>query len=378
MLVSICIPVLTPDGTFAGNLRRMLASERSDFEVLIGDFTEGKCEELSRMTEEMRDARLRVIPLEPDGNANPALDASACWNAMMPHARGAWISIIGTEDYADPDLGAVIEAMVKRVPDADALSWGQARYVPPALRSCREIAKIPTGSRMILPEQKDMMRGLFYWEAASDRPACHFGAWHGAVRRDLLERIREAFSGVWFEQAAPGVDNICKTVMLARRMVFWERPLSVESTPVTPAGGVANEDTSPFPDFPFSASAGRAARTSLAIEAFKRRYGIELEGWEDSFIQACARDCDTAVSGEQFHARKSNYAHAILTWRGKRAMAGFKPEFKRKPGIPRFQGVKDNHLYFDMDMDQTQTAADFYRLIDSMLFPVHLLDDKLA
>ncbi len=31
-----------------------------------------------------------------------------------------------------------------------------------------------------------------------------------------------------------------------------------------------------------------------------------------------------------------------------------------------------------MAVDDTQTAADFFRLIDAMLFPVHLLDDKLA
>jgi hypothetical protein len=31
-----------------------------------------------------------------------------------------------------------------------------------------------------------------------------------------------------------------------------------------------------------------------------------------------------------------------------------------------------------MDMDRTGSAAEFYRLINAMLFPVHLLDDKLA
>jgi hypothetical protein len=59
-------------------------------------------------------------------------------------------------------------------------------------------------------------------------------------------------------------------------------------------------------------------------------------------------------------------------------MANFKPEFRRNPKLPRFQGIRDEHLYFDMAMDHTKSAAEFYTLIDAMLFPVHLLDDKLA
>jgi hypothetical protein len=123
---------------------------------------------------------------------------------------------------------------------------------------------------------------------------------------------------------------------------------------------------------------GKRAAVAVSMERFKQRYGIELDGWEAGFIQACARDCETATSGEEFHARKAAYAQAITQWRGKKGLAGFKPEFRRNPKLPRFQGLKDQHLHFDMDMDRTGSAAEFYRLINAMLFPVHLLDDKLA
>ncbi|MDP2120175.1 MAG: hypothetical protein Q8K28_09755 [Hoeflea sp.] len=375
-LLSICIPVSTPETALTGTVREMLASARSDFELVVGDFTGGRLADLSRLAGELHDARLRVIA--PDVPAEPSQEMSACWNAMIPLARGAWISVIGAQDHLDPELAAVIEAVVKRVPDADALAWGRARYVPPALRQGQEIARIATGSRMILPEQKDLMRGRFYWDHATGLGDCHPGLWHGAVRRDLVERIRAGFSGVDVEGPAPAIDSACKTIMLARRPVFWERPLSVQGAATASSGPDAGDTDPPFADFPFSASTGAAAAAALAVEAFKRRYGIELDGWEDNFIQACVRDCETADSGERFHARKTAYSQAILAWRGKRGLAAFKPEFKRKPGIPRFQGVRDHHLHFDMAMDDTQTEADFYRLIDALLFPVQLLDDKLA
>lgn len=377
-LLSICIPVLKPDEAIAGSVRQMLLSERTDFEILIADYAGDEETALSGLAEDINDTRLRLISPGGDDKSSTPADAGGCWNQMIPQTRGAWITIINASDYADPEICEVIRATLKRVPQADALSWGRAWYVPPAMRTGREIARIPTGSRLTLPDQKDMMRSQFYWDGAADRPVCHFGAWHGAVRRDLLERTREAFSGVYFEQAAPDIDSACKTVMLAQRPVSWERPLSVQCGVSGLAASAADEPGSRRQEFPFSAETGIAASTALTIEAFKHRYGIELGGWEDNFIKACAHDCETAASGEQFHARKAAYAEAIAAWRGKRALAGFKPEFKRKPKIPRFQGVKDQHLYFDMQMDHTQTAAGFYRLVDAMLFPVHLLDDKLA
>lgn len=377
-LLTICIPVFGRQETVIATARQMLGSTRRDFEILIGDFS-GEPDLLALFARDQADPRLAIVAPEAE-SGDPALPwrESTCWNRMIPHAKGEWISVIGEADYADPEICAVIEATLKRVPQADALSWARAAYVWPEARQGQEIARIGIGSRLLLPEQKDMMQKLFYWADATDRPDCFFSAWHGAVRRSLLERIREAFSGVYFEQAAPDIDNLCKTVLMAQGMVFWERPMSVQGAlPAT--GTTAPADTGiRLEGFPFSADTGVAAGIALTVEAFKQRYGIELKDWEDNFIRACANDCDRAASGDRFHAMKAAYAAAITVWRGKRALAGFKPEFRRNPKLPRFQGLKDQHLHFDMAMDDTRSAAEFYGLIDAMLFPVVLLDDKLA
>jgi hypothetical protein len=380
-LLSICIPVFgrSPGSQAAviDAVRQMLGNARDDFQIVIGDFS-GDTEPLPRFATEQSDPRLTVIsPGSEGGAAACATNKAACCNWMIPHASGAWICMIDETDYADPDICTVLEATLKRVPQADALSWSRAGYVWPAARGGREIARIGTGSSLNLPQQKDLMQKLFYWADAGARPDCFFGAWHGAVKRELLERIRAAFSDVYFEQEAPETDSLCKTVLMAQCMVFWERPLSVQAF----AGSTAKppaEDGDRLEGFPFGAEMGSAAAVAVSMERFKQRYGIELDGWEAGFIQACARDCETATSGEEFHARKAAYAQAITQWRGKKGLAGFKPEFRRNPKLPRFQGLKDQHLHFDMDMDRTGSAAEFYRLINAMLFPVHLLDDKLA
>jgi hypothetical protein len=342
-LLSICIPVFgrSPGSQAAviDAVRQMLGNARDDFQIVIGDFS-GDTEPLSRFATEQFDPRLTVIsPGSEGGAAACATNKAACCNWMIPHASGAWICMIDETDYADPDICTVLEATLKRVPQADALSWSRAGYVWPAARGGREIARIGTGSSLNLPQQKDLMQKLFYWADAGARPDCFFGAWHGAVKRELLERIRAAFSDVYFEQEAPETDSLCKTVLMAQCMVFWERPLSVQAF----AGSTAKppaEDGDRLEGFPFGAEMGSAAAVAVSMERFKQRYGIELDGWEAGFIQACASDCETATSGEEFHARKAAYAQAITQWRGKKGLAGFKPEFRRNPKLPRFQGLK--------------------------------------
>lgn len=375
-LLSICIPFAQVQSGSDGAIRTMLQSARTDFEIVIAGPDDGVDQGAQTHFGRSDDPRLRVVvPMEG------AKELCDHWNHLLAHSRGKWITVLGAEDYADPDICEVLSATLKRVPDADTLSWGRAEFIEPQARTGQTIARIPTGSKLLAPEQTEMMRRLFYWEGASDRPDCHFGVWHGAVRRDVLERIGEAFSGRVFEQSQPGIDNLCKVTMLAKRMVMWERPLSVQCVAQQDADKAAAPEAKDHPDlkdFPFQPETGVAARTAVAIEAFKRRYGIALDGWQDGFVAACARDCETASSGDAFHARKAAYEKAILAWAGKRALKTFKPEFKRKPKIPRFQGVRDGELHFDMEMDGTRDAAGFYRLINALSFPVHLLDYKLA
>lgn len=383
-LLSICIPVLAPgpetaapahcNGDVAGlraALTQMLETPDTGFEIVVGDFRGAASGTHAELAAGIRDPRLRLLQGAPD-----AATPSEAWNALIAEAEGAWVTIIDAGDYADPAICEVLRATIKRAPDAEALCWGRAAFVPPESREGHEIARVPTGSRLLLPEQTDLMRQLFYWAPAAGLTDCHVSAWHGAVRRDLLDRIAGAFSGVHAEQSQPWTDNLCKVVMLAKRMVMWERPLSVQRA--LPAFGPATGITEAVDGFPFSGREGNAARKALAIEAFKARYGIALQDWEGGFVQACARDCETAATGEQFHAQKQAYAGAIAAWRGKRALSGFKPEFRRKPKLPRFQGVKDGTLHFDMSMENCADAAAFYRLINAMSFPVSLLDEKLA
>ncbi|MEP3436263.1 MAG: glycosyltransferase family A protein [Hoeflea sp.] len=387
-LLTICIPTRNRQRYAMDAVRHMLASERQDFEILLGDNSDD-ASVLADFAAQMNDSRLRLLAPE-----SKPLSMRSNWERMPPHASGEWVSFMGDDDYIDPELCEALRVTSKRVPKVDAFSWGRSHFVWPEARTHREFTSLPTGSHLAHLTKEDLMRKMFFWEDAKDRPKCSFGAYHGALKKDLMERIRDAFSNRYFEHPNVDYDSICKTVMMADLCIYWERPLSVSGAcKVSNSMGLRDPDLGKqhlkafmeendgeleARDFPFPIGLGITSSVGHTIEWFKQRYGIELNGWEDNFIAACAKDCELQANRAWFDQKKAGYAAAIESWRGTKALKQFNPVYKFRSDVPRFQGHTDAQLHFDMAIGNTQTAAEYYELIDSMLFPVRLLESRLA
>ena len=386
--LTICIPTRNRQVYAMDAVRHMLASPREDFEILIGDNSDDAAP-LADFVAEMGDSRVRLLPPE-----DKPLSLRSNWERMPPHARGEWVSFIGDDDYLDPELCEALRVASQRVPSVDAFTWGRSYFVWPEARNGREITKIPTGSHLIHMEKKDLMRKMFFWEDAKDRPACPFGVYHGALKKDLMERIRDAFSNRYFEHPNVDYDSICKTVMMADACIYWERPLSVFGTcKVSNSAGLRDKQTGierlkifreendgelEARDFPFPVELGVTASVAHTVEWFKQRYGIELNGWEEGFINACAGNCEAEGDRARFDEKKKAYAAAIEQWGGAKALKLFNPVYRYRADVPKFMGHAENHLSFDMAIGNAQTAGEFYKIIDGMMFPVRLLESRLA
>ncbi|MCY0093622.1 glycosyltransferase family 2 protein [Hoeflea ulvae] len=386
--LTICIPTRNRQSYAIDAVRHMLASTRDDFEILVGDNSDDAAP-LADFAAEMNDSRLRLLSPEPK-----PLSMKDNWERMPQHARGEWVSFIGDDDYLDPELCEALRVTSDRVPNVDAFTWGRSYFVWPDARSSREITKIPTGSHLAHMEKKDLMRRMFFWEGAKDRPACPFGVYHGALKKDLMDRIRDAFSNCYFEHPNVDYDSNCKTVMMADVCIYWERPLSVfGSCKASNSAGLRdaatgrervrtfreeNDGELEAGDFPFPYELGLTASAAQTIEWLKQRYGIELNGWEEGFISACAGDCESETDRARFNARKAAYAAAIQAWGGAKAVKLFNPVYRHRADIPKFMGHAEGYLNFDMAIGDAQTAAEFYQLIDGMMFPVSLLESRLS
>ncbi|WP_417425563.1 glycosyltransferase family 2 protein [Hoeflea sp.] len=385
--LTICIPTRNRQSYAMDAVRHMLASMRQDFEILIADNSDDAIP-LASFVAEQKDSRVRLLPPE-----EKPLSMQDNWERLPQQARGEWVSIIGDDDYLDPELCEALRVTSLRVPNADAFAWGRSYFVWPDARGEREITRVPTGSHLMHMAKKDLMRKMFFWEDAKDRPACPFGIYHGALKKELLDRIRDAFSNRYFEHANPDYDSICKTVMMADFCIYWERPLSVfGACKASNSAGLRDDAVGreriktvreesngelEAANFPFPLELGITASVAHTVEWFKQRYGIELNGWEEGFIKACAGDCESQNDRVRFDAKKAGYAAAIKEWRGGKALKQFNPVYRYRADVPKFMGHAEDNLFFDMAIGNAQTAAEYYRLLDGMLFPVHLLESRL-
>lgn len=387
-LLSICIPTRNRQIYAMSAVREMVKNDRQNFEIVLADNSDDAAP-LAAFAAELADPRVKLLPPEAS-----VLSMRANWERIIEHTKGEWLSYIGDDDYIDPELCEVIRVTTGRAPKVDAISWGRLYFIWPEARHQREVTKVPTGSHLIGVDKQEMMRKLFFWEDSSDRPKCPFGVYHGTVRRSLMEEIREAFSGVYFGHPIVDYDNICRTLLLAKGLVHFERPLSVfgackaSNTYGMRDDKVAAERIKTFQaemdgviearDFPFPIELGITAQIGHVIECFKQSQGIEITAWEDNFIQACARCCESQPTKALFDERSSGYSKAITEWRGEAALELFKPVYKTRDDLPPFIGVNDKKLSFDMAIGNAQSAAEFYRILDTMLFPIHLLESRIA
>ncbi|WP_417417784.1 glycosyltransferase family 2 protein [Hoeflea sp.] len=387
-LLSICIPTRNRQIYAMSAVRELLTSQRQDFEVVLADNSDDAAP-LAQFAKEYADPRLKLLPPQDE-----VLSMRANWERIVPETSGEWISYIGDDDYLDPELCEVIRVSKKSVPNMDALTWGRLYFVWPEARTAPEVTKMPNGSHLIGIKKEDMIRKLFFWEDASDRPKCPFGVYHGAVKRTVLEDIRTTFSGQYFSHQIVDYDNICRTLMVASSFVYFERPMSVfgackasntmglrdakAAKTVTEIFRREMDGTIEASNFPFPIELGITAQIGHVIESFKQEQGIEINAWEDNFIKACARNCESQHDRKLFEAQKDGYRKAIIEWKGKDALSAFDPKYKYRPDIPPFIGFNDNELSLDMGIGDAASAAEFYGILDTMMFPVHLLEGRLS
>jgi len=123
---SVVMPAYNAAETVGAALASVLAQTRRDFEVLVVD--DGSADEtLAAARRYEDDARVRVLTRDHGG-------PGAARNAAIEQARGAWISMLDSDDLWLPTYLAVVSEAIARQPEAVLLSTGHwALEQPPGL-----------------------------------------------------------------------------------------------------------------------------------------------------------------------------------------------------------------------------------------------------
>jgi glycosyltransferase involved in cell wall biosynthesis len=379
-LLSICVPSRNRQATFIQTIRDLLASERRDVEFVFADNSDdGAIAEAFMAT--IADPRVTFLPSL--GHALPMQDN---WERTMRATSGEWVVFIGDDDYVDPDVADILAEIGRRRPQVEAVGWSRMSFKWPDYRPFTGNACVALANVASLTPREAQMRALFQWHGAKPVPKVAFSAYHGAVRRRAMDRIRDRFSGRYFEHPTVDFDCSAKLLLTAGEFVYVDRALSVlGATAKSNSSAVGRYDRVreindallpgegecfEVPGFPFTNRLGVAASILSTLYWFSTRYGLPLEGWQENFVNALAIDCGKAEDRASFDRHVVACRRAVEAFEGGRWLDAFAPRFTPRRRSASFTGLRGTTLFVDERIGDAATPAEFYRIVQTIMPPV--------
>jgi hypothetical protein len=377
--LSICVPSRNRQVSFRQTIRDLLANPREDVEFVLADNSDDSTV-MDEFIAALADPRIRYLK-----SGDQPLPMQDNWDRTMAAASGDWIIFIGDDDYVDPDTMDTIAEIVARRPAVDAVGWNRMNFKWPEYRPFRGNTCLSLGNSVTLADRDRQLRTMFLWEGAAPIPKVAFGAYHAAVRRETMEKIRETFCGRYFEHPTVDFDCSFKLLLTARELVYVDRPFSVlGATSASNSAAVGRfdrvaeiheemvgRDASPFEDpaFPFTSRLGVASSILAAQHWFETRYGFRFDGWEENFVKALAIDCGHAEDRAGFTRHAAQCREALAAWRGGQFLDAFKPRFLPRHRAAVYTGLRGQNLFIDETIGGCRTPAEFYCIAQSVLEP---------
>lgn len=386
--LSVCIPTRNRQKYCIETIKSLARSDNQDFEVIVGDNSDDP-EPLTTFFETFDDSRFKFVP-----SGERVFSMVENWNRLIEFTSGEWVSFIGDDDYIDPNVTAFISGLQKTVPQVDALSWMPIHYIWPEIRPENSKIALPVDTGIYMQTQEEMLARTFYWQGATDRPLCAYGVYHGALKRELLETIKDVFGGKYFVHQIVDYECICKTILVSKQMVLCQRPMSVMGACAASNSAaiidpklekervesfhreVNNSEQGHFrpKGFPFPDELGITAVIGSAILWVIQEYELEVLGWEKGFVLACSNNCEMASTREEFNARRKAYAKAIRSWKAGRYLKHFKPKFVRESSAEQaFQGKYKDKIYVNSNINGAKTPAEAFDAIQCVMPSVEFI-----
>lgn len=381
--LSICVPSRNRQDTFRQTIGDLIANPRPDVEFVLADNSDDPSV-MNAFMAGIADPRIRYLPAPPE-----TLPMQDNWERTMEATSGDWIIFIGDDDYVDPDISDVIQAIVRRQPAAEVIGWNRPSFKWPSYRPFPGNLNFSLLNDARRVDSAVMIRRMFRWEGASYVPASPFTVYHGAVSRAAMETLKHRYSARYFEHPTVDFDCGCKLLFSAKNFVFVNRPLSIlgatEKSNSAAVGRYARameiydtfirekgnrfESGGAMDDFPFKSFLGVAGSIMSAQHWFKDRYGIRIDGWEENFVRAMATDCSRAIDRTEFEMQVELCRRAVASFAGGRYLPAFSPRFAGA-NMGMFTGLNGTVLYVDERIGNCRTPAELYRTLQSLTAPV--------
>lgn len=385
--LTICLPTRNRQAYCIKTIEAMAEAEGDDFEVLVADNSDDPAPLADFFATTFKDKRFRLIPPAP-----AVLSMVDNWERLLEQADGRWISVIGDDDFIDTRVTGLLRRLEVLHRGVDSINWDCMSFQWPDNRPIPTLASIPMTSGIKVRSKKLLCDRLFRWSEGKRRPAVGVGIYHGAVRKSLMERIKAAYGGRYFEHPIVDWDNTCKVVEQANLLLHCERPFSVlgaclasnsaanqsrdvmkqrlDTFGLESTGSISLEQS----DFPFSVlDTGSSVCLSIATLTawFCKTYKIDLTGFGANFALAAMDECKYCYTLEEYEAKVSCFARGFALWEGGKWAGLFKPAaFMPPKTVNQLSGVTNDTLQIREAGIKPLTPAEFYRFGENAILPV--------
>ncbi|PWW00318.1 glycosyl transferase family 2 [Hoeflea marina] len=393
--LTICIPTRNRQRYAIEAIKAVSACDQADFEVIVADNSDDPAP-LRDFFAGFGDSRFRLI-----GPADRVLSMVDNWERTMAEVGGRWVSFIGDDDHIDPRVVRLLRRYEREYKDVDAVGWSRIHYNWPDNRLHATLAVVPCEHDTYVASKPKLQDRLFTWSERHKRPSCGFGIYHGAVRRSLMEKIKRKCGGRYFEHPTVDFDNSCKTIHLARQLIYCQRPFSVLGACVASnsastqsleamkklvvdfysdlgSGMQIQED-----DFPFSPKLpGLAVISAIAATSwwYCRTYGVDNTGFQENFAHAAVHECLSSRTLEEYQIKVEGLRSGFAAWQGGAWARHFNPPpFTPPQSFNQLCGVHKDSIYIRESGLEAATPGEFYDFAESFIMPVeHVVSARRA
>jgi len=380
--LSICVPSRNRQDCFRQTIIDLTANKRSDIEFVFADNSDDP-DVMDDFMRGLDDPRIVYLP-----SRETALSITDNWERTVAAATGAWVCVIGDDDYVETDLPDYIESIEARDKTVEAIGWNRAPFQWIAART--DIKSIPfsLANRVQRHTQGQIAGRLFGWHGATYMPQSPYGIYHAAVPRRTLERILCDFSDRLFEHHTVDYAFSHKLVSISENYVFISRPISILGVSASSgSAAVGNSrvlrkvvdaharENAGRPDtavgFPFGPDSGVAGNILSAQTLFMSRYGTkygkEYPGWEERFCHAAVMECQLARDMESYTQQYARISAAFARWRDGKYLPLFTPQFTAAATDKPYWGLRGDHLHIGQEVAGADTPHAFYQVLKAIL-----------
>lgn len=389
-VLSICVPSRNRQLYFRQTIDALLESERADVQFVLVDNSDGPSIMNAFMATKAGDSRITYLP-----SGERTYSMMENWERAVAAARGRYVTVIGDDDYADPDLAAFLLNLEARVGEIDALTWSGFNYNWPVDGAQPLPLKLDLKAKVTRFDKRDLISRAFRWEGALHVPLCGNSVYHGAISRALLLKIRDHFGGRFFEFPIIDYENAFKVILSGQSFYHVSRPFSVPGVcPLSNSASIGTIASADAAFVRFNRELGRNLLEDPLLENCPvnvshgitssifgiqywlcRKYGFPHAGYEENLVRALVLNCESYRDSESFETLAERYRGSIAKWQGGRYLPLFEPRFTPPPAspLPRpaiWCGVDaDANLHFPEDAAGTRTPGELFNVLKDILIP---------